>query len=83
MLKRRREIIHMYDATLKSFGVKVLPHFTKEHTSSGHLYMTRISGIGLKERQEAIEKLVSGEFRRMSIINRYLCTLLINDWDFG
>ena len=56
-LKRRREIIGMYDRELKPLGVEVLPHYTKEHTSSGHLYMTRIPGIGLEERQEIIEKL--------------------------
>jgi dTDP-4-amino-4,6-dideoxygalactose transaminase len=37
--------------------VGVLPHYTEEHSSSGHLYMTRIPGIGLKERQEIIERL--------------------------
>ena len=57
MLKRRREIIEMYDRVIKPFGVGVLPHYTEEHTSSGHLYMTRIPGIGLKERQEIIERL--------------------------
>ncbi|MCI8598612.1 MAG: DegT/DnrJ/EryC1/StrS family aminotransferase [Lachnospiraceae bacterium] len=57
MLKRRREIIERYDRRLKPVGVEVLPHFTKEHVSSGHLYMTRIPGIGLEERQEIIEKL--------------------------
>lgn len=57
MLKRRRELIDMYDSILKPMGVKVLSHFTKEHTSSGHLYMTHIPGIGIKERQEIIEKM--------------------------
>ena len=57
MLKRRRELIHMYDSVLKPLGVEVLPHFTEEHKSSGHLYMTRIPGISLEERQEIIEKL--------------------------
>ena len=57
MLERRREIIERYDQGLKPMGVEVLPHFTKEHASSGHLYMTRIPGIGQKERQEVIEKL--------------------------
>ena len=57
MLKRRRELIGIYDTVLKPLGVEVLPHFTEEHRSSGHLYMTRIPGIGLKERQEIIEEL--------------------------
>ena len=57
MLKRRRELIERYDSVLKPLGVETLPHFTEEHTSSGHLYITRIPGIGLTERQEIIEKL--------------------------
>ena len=57
MLRRRRELISRYDSVLKPLGVEVLPHFTEEHTSSGHLYMTRIPHIGLRERQEIIEKL--------------------------
>ncbi len=57
MLNRRREIIGMYDRVIKPLGVGVLPHYTEEHSSSGHLYMTRIPGIGLKERQEIIERL--------------------------
>ncbi len=57
MLKRRKEIIGMYDAVLKPLGVEVLPHFAEEYISSGHLYMTRIPGIGLKERQGIIDEL--------------------------
>lgn len=57
MLKRRRELIGIYDTVLKPLGVEVLSHFTEEHRSSGHLYMTRLPGIGLKERQEIIEEL--------------------------
>ncbi len=57
MLRRRRELINKYDTLLKPLGVEVLPHFTEEHVSSGHLYITRIPGAGLEERQEIIEGL--------------------------
>ncbi len=57
MLKRRKEIIRMYDCVLKPLGVEVLPHFTEDRCSSGHLYMTRIPGIEIRERQEIIEEL--------------------------
>lgn len=57
MLKRRREIIERYDRILKPLGIEVLPHFTEEHVSSGHLYITRIPGIGVEERQKVIEEL--------------------------
>jgi dTDP-4-amino-4,6-dideoxygalactose transaminase len=54
MLLRRREIIGRYDAALKPLGVKVLEHYTQRHTSSGHLYLTRIPGITVEERNEII-----------------------------
>lgn len=42
LLARRREIIGRYDAAFRPLGVEVLPHYTAEHTSSGHLYITRV-----------------------------------------
>lgn len=57
MLERRKEIIEKYDAAFKPLGIEVLPHYTEEHCSSGHLYITRIPGIGLEQRQEVIVKM--------------------------
>lgn len=57
MLKRRREIIARYDAALKTLGVKSLPHYTSEHDSSGHLYITEIPGITYEQRGEIITKM--------------------------
>ena len=57
MLERRREIIGAYDAALKPLGVRVLDHYTDRHTSSGHLYMTRIPGISLEQRNEIIQEM--------------------------
>lgn len=54
LLRRRREIIDRYDAALKPMGVGVLPHFTSEHQSSGHLYLTRVPGISEAQRNEII-----------------------------
>lgn len=42
MLARRREIIARYDAAFCPLGVKTLPHYTSEYSSSGHLYITRV-----------------------------------------
>ncbi len=42
MLARRREIISRYDAAFHPLGVKTLPHYTADHSSSGHLYITRV-----------------------------------------
>ena len=57
MLARRKEIIAKYDAAFKPLGIEVLDHYNDEHQSSGHLYITRIPGAGLKARQEIIIKM--------------------------
>lgn len=62
LLKRRREIIEKYDRAFKPLGVHTLPHFTDEHISSGHLYLTRIfkkngEPVSDVERREIIIKL--------------------------
>lgn len=57
MLARRKEIIEKYDAAFKPLGIEVLDHYNDEHQSSGHLYITRIPGAGLEERQEIIIKM--------------------------
>ena len=54
LLARRREIIERYDQAFKLLSVGVLPHYTAEHLSSGHLYLTRVPGASLKERQAII-----------------------------
>ena len=57
MLKRRKQIIEMYDAALKPLGVETLDHYTEKWESSGHLYLTRIPGITLEQRNEIITKM--------------------------
>ena len=54
LLQRRREIISMYDKALRPLGVETLAHYTDEHLSSGHLYLTRIPGVTAEERNEII-----------------------------
>lgn len=57
LLERRKEIIGKYDAAFKPLGIEVLNHYTEEHQSSGHLYITRIPGITLEQRHEIIVKM--------------------------
>ena len=54
MLKRRHEIIEKYDKAFKPLGIKVLPHYTDDYTSSGHLYITRVPNITAEQRNEII-----------------------------
>lgn len=62
LLKHRREIIEKFDNAFKPLGVHTLPHYTDEHTSSGHLYLTRVfkkngEPISDEERREIIIKM--------------------------
>ena len=57
MLRRRKEIIMKYDTALRSAGVETLDHFTDEWQSSGHLYLTRIPGITMQQRNEIFIKM--------------------------
>ncbi|MBB5265392.1 dTDP-4-amino-4,6-dideoxygalactose transaminase [Catenibacillus scindens] len=57
ILERRKEIIGRYDAAFRKLGIGVLMHYTDKYQSSGHLYITRIPGIGSEQRQEIIVKM--------------------------
>ena len=57
LLSRRAEIIRRYDAMCDEMGVKHLVHSGENFQSSNHLYLSRVPGIGDKERREIIVKL--------------------------
>ena len=57
MLKRRHEIVERYESNLRDSRVILPRHTSETHTSSGHLYLTRLEGIGLEERNEIIIKM--------------------------
>lgn len=57
LLKRRKEIIQRYDAAFKPIGIEVLDHYNDIHSSSGHLYITRVPGISLEDRNSIIEEM--------------------------
>ncbi len=55
--KRRREIIEMYDVALHPVGIQSLQHYGDSFASSGHLYLSRIPGIGEEERNQIITQM--------------------------
>lgn len=57
LLGRRKEIIRMYDRALLPLGIKNLQHYGNDYSSSGHLYLVRIPGIGESGRNEIIAKM--------------------------
>ncbi len=54
LLQRRREIIGIYDNILKSSNIQVLNHYGDNHASSGHLYLTRLLGKDVEQRNAVI-----------------------------
>ncbi len=57
MLRRRRQLIERYNVALEPLGVKVLTHYSNEHSSSGHLYLTRIPDITVDQRNDIIVRM--------------------------
>lgn len=57
LLKRRRELIESYDKELLPLGLQILQHYSEKNQSSGHLYLIRIPGIGVTERNEIISSM--------------------------
>ncbi len=57
MLRRRRQLIERYNVALQPLGVQVLSHYGNEHSSSGHLYLTRIPGITVEQRNDIIVRM--------------------------
>lgn len=56
LLERRKEIITRYDEMCDSLGILRLDHYGENHSSSGHLYITRIPGINEETRNEIISE---------------------------
>lgn len=57
MLVRRREIITRYNEGLKELPVEVLNHYDEDHSSSGHLYLVRLTGKDVELRNEVINEM--------------------------
>ncbi len=57
MLRRRREIIERYNEGLKECNVQVLQHYGNDFASSGHLYLVRLLGKDVEERNAVIEEM--------------------------
>ncbi len=57
LLQRRREIIGIYDNVLKNSNIQVLNHYSDDHASSGHLYLTRLLGKDVEQRNAVITRM--------------------------
>ncbi len=57
LLKRRAEIIGRYNEGLRNCNVAVLNHFAADHRSSGHLYIVRLLGLDVEQRNQVISQM--------------------------
>ena len=57
LMKRRKEIIGKYNEMCDSLGVAYLNHYGENHSSSGHLYITRIPAITEETRNNIITEM--------------------------
>lgn len=61
ILKRRREIIEKYNKAFEKLDIEVLDHYGENHTSSGHLYLTRLRGKSREVCNDVIVKMAEAE----------------------
>lgn len=61
LLKRRKEIIRKYNEGFCDLNIEVLDHYGENHTSSGHLYLTRLIGKSREECNDVIVKMAEAE----------------------
>lgn len=59
LLEKRRRLIRRYNELLADAGVQVAPHLTETAVSSCHLYLTRLEGKTLEERNALIEAMAA------------------------
>lgn len=57
ILSKRREIIGIYDETMKNLDVRYLDHFGESFASNGHLYLVRLNEKNSSFRSELIIKM--------------------------
>ena len=57
LLARRVEMLKKYDETCDELGIKHLVHHTDKMDSSNHLYLIRVPGVTVEQRNEIIEKM--------------------------
>ncbi len=57
MLAKRREIITYYNTELEKLGIGFLNHYSDNHASSGHLYLSTLTGRDMSFRNKLIEQL--------------------------
>ena len=61
LLARRKVLNERYQEALETLGIKVMHHYTDEMTSTGHLYLVRIPGASVEDRNAVIQDMAERE----------------------
>lgn len=57
LLEKRKEILEKYNKVCDELGINYLIHHTENIDSSNHLYLIRIPGIDIEERNQVVKKI--------------------------
>lgn len=57
LLGRRRQIVEIYDRELSGLDLQILKHYDEYKRSTGHLYLVRLFGKNLEQRNNLIQKM--------------------------
>lgn len=57
LLARREQMMAVYNRCCDELGISYMVHHTPDMDSSNHLYLIRVPGIGVEQRNEIIEKM--------------------------
>ena len=57
LLEKRYKLVRLYNQLLSDCGVEHAPHFREDEVSSCHLYLARLTGKTMAQRNEIIEKM--------------------------
>ena len=57
LLEKRYALVRLYNELLKDCGVEMASHFREDEVSSCHLYLTRLTGKTMAQRNAIIEKM--------------------------
>ena len=90
LLERRAEIMKRYDATCDELGISHMIHHVPGMDSSNHLYLIRVPGIDVEERNLIIEKMAEAgvstnvHYKPMPMMTAYGkdCSAYPNAYDY-
>lgn len=57
ILARRKQLIEFYDQAFAGYPIRTLAHYGEDHASSGHLYLSNVTGASREQCNQIITKM--------------------------